>query len=130
MKLSSLMFAAALSATVPAYAADKHDHDHTHAHEALHGGVVVEVRDIDLELVARADLLQLHLRDHGKPVDVAATSARATLLAGTSKQEVELKPSGDRLEARGNFSVNAGTKVVVVVKPAGKSSMTARFTLK
>ena len=45
------------------------------------------------------------------------------------KQEVELKPVGDKLEAKGSFKVPAGTKVVAVVSLAGKSS-TARFVLK
>jgi hypothetical protein len=32
-------------------AGDKHDH--AHEHKPLHGGVVVEVKDMDYELVAR-----------------------------------------------------------------------------
>ena len=95
----------------------------------LHGGVVVEVKDMDYELVARPDAMQLHLRDHGKAVDISKASAKLTLLAGTEKQEVELKPAGDKLEARGVFKVAANTKVVAVVSIAGKSS-TARFVLK
>jgi len=51
------------------------------------------------------------------------------LLVGTDKQEVELKPSGDKLEAKGSFKVTAGTKIVAQVNAAGKTA-TARFLLK
>ena len=57
-------------------------------------------------------------------------AAKLTLLAGTEKTEVELKPAGDKLEAKGSFKVAAGTKAVAVVTNAGKTLGTARFTLK
>lgn len=105
-------------------------HDHAHEHKPLHGGVVVEVKDIDYELVAKPDSVQLYLRDHGKPMDVSKASAKVTLLAGTEKQEVTLAPAGDKLEAKGAFKLPAGTKAVTVVTNNGKTVGTARFTLK
>jgi hypothetical protein len=117
--------ALALAATGAAFAAE----DHGHEIKPLQGGVVVVVKDMEFELVAKPDSLQLHLRDHGMPVDVSKASAKLTLLAGTDKQEVELKPSGDKLEAKGSFKVAANTKVVAIVSLAGKPS-TARFVLK
>ncbi|TVO59702.1 MULTISPECIES: hypothetical protein [Denitromonas] len=128
MKISKLIVAVALCASFSAIAAGKHDHGHEH--EALHGGVVTEVKDVDLELVAQPDLIQLHLRDHGKPVDVANGSGKLTILSGAEKQEVELKPAGEKLEARGAFKVGAGTKLVAVVTVPGKPTLTARFALK
>ena len=104
-------------------------HDQAHDHKPLHGGVVVDVKDIDYELVARPTTIQLYLRDHGKAIDVSKASARVTLLTGTERQQVELKPAGDKLEAVGSFKVGPGTKAVAVVTLAGKPS-TARFTLK
>jgi hypothetical protein len=92
--------------------------------------VVVEVKDIDYELVAKPTLIQLHLRDHGKPADVSKASARLTLLSGADKQELELKPAGDKLEASGSFKVGPGTKVVALVSIAGKPAGTVRFALK
>jgi hypothetical protein len=89
-------------------------HDHAHEHTALHGGVVAEAKDIDFELVAKPDSLRLYARDHGKPVEVGNSSAKLTLLAGGVKQEVALKPSGDKLEAMGQFKV-AGAKAVALV---------------
>jgi hypothetical protein len=128
MKASHLITALFLASTSAAFAADGHDHGHEH--KSLHGGIVTEVKDMDYEFVAKPDVLQLHLRDHGKAVDVSKASAKATLLAGTEKQEVELKPAGDKLEAKGSFKVAAGTKAVVLVNLPGKPAATARFVVK
>ena len=100
-----------------------------HDHSPKHGGVVTEVKDMDYELVAKSSVVQLYLRDHGKKVDVSKATAKVTLLTGAEKQEVELKPAGDKLEATGSFKVGPGTKAVAVVTVAGKPS-TARFNLK
>ncbi|NBP39822.1 MAG: hypothetical protein EBV34_15525 [Betaproteobacteria bacterium] len=98
-------------------------------HKPLHGGVLTTVRDIDYELVANSTTLRLYVRDHGKVVDVSKASAKLTLLTGAEKQEVDLKPSGEKLEATGSFKVSAGTKVAAVISSGGKQS-TARFVLK
>jgi hypothetical protein len=95
----------------------------------MHGGVVTEVKDIEYEFVARADALQLYLRDHGKPVNITKASAKVTMLSGGEKQEVELKPTGDKLEAVGKFNTLVGTKIVVQVINTSKVA-TVRFTLK
>jgi hypothetical protein len=100
-----------------------------HDHSPKHGGVVVEVKDMDYELVAKPTVIQIHVRDHGKPSDMSKASAKVTLLTGTEKQEVELKPAGDKLEATGTFKVGPGTKAVAVVTINGKPA-TARFTIK
>ena len=98
-------------------------------HKPLHGGVLTTVKDIDYELVANPTTLRLYVRDHGKVVDVSKASAKLTLLNGAEKQEVDLKPSGDKLEATGSFKVSAGTKVAAVISSGVKQS-TARFVLK
>lgn len=128
MKAIHLITTLFLASAGAAFAADGHDHGHEH--KSLHGGVVTEVKDMDYELVAKPDVLQLHLRDHGKVADVSKASAKVTLLAGTEKQEVVLKPAGDKLEAKGSFKVVAGTKAVVLVSLPGKPAATARFVLK
>lgn len=125
-RLASIALAALATAS-QALAAGKHDHAHDHA--PRHGGVVVEVKDLDYELVARPTAIQLYLRDHGQGVDLSKASAKVTLLTGTEKQEVALRPAGNRLEASGSFNVGPGTKAVAVVTVAGKAS-TARFTLR
>lgn len=126
MKLHSILAVGALALSSAAFASGDHDHAHT----PKHGGVVFETRQLDQELVAKSGVIQLYLTDHGKAVDVSKASAKLTLLAGNEKQEVELKPAGDKLEATGAFKVGAGTKAVAVVTGAGKSVSTARFTLK
>jgi hypothetical protein len=128
MKTRSLLATLALTLAGAAFAAgDKHDH--AHEHKPLHGGVVVEVKDIDYELVAKSSVVQLYLRDHGKAADVSKAVAKLTLLTGTEKQEVELKPAGDKLEATGSFKVGPGTKAVAVVTIGGKPA-TVRFSVK
>lgn len=129
MKTQALLASFALAIASSAFAAGE-QHDHAHEHKPLHGGVVVEVKDIDYELVAKPTLIHLHLRDHGKPADVSKASAKLTLLSGTEKQEVQLKPAGDKLEAAGTFKVGPGTKVVALVTVAGKPAGTVRFALK
>ena len=128
MKTKTLLSSIALTLATTAFAAGE-KHEHAHEHKPLHGGVVVEVKDIDYELVAKPTVIQLHLRDHGKPADVSKATAKVTLLSGTEKQEVELKPAGDKLEATGSFKVGAGTKAVAVVSVAGKAA-TVRFSIK
>ena len=128
MKLHTLLATLTLALAGTAHAAgDKPSA--AHSHKPLHGGVVAEGKDFDFELVAKPVALQLFLRDHGKAVDLAKASAKVTLLTGTEKQEVELKPAGDKLEANGSFKVGPGTKAVAVVTVAGKTA-TARFSLK
>ena len=89
-----------------------------------------ETKGVSYELVATPASLQLHLRDHGKAMDVAKASAKLTLLSGSDKQEVELRPAGNRLEASGSFKLGAGTKVVAQVNQAGKPVGTVRFVIR
>ena len=128
MKKHALLASIAIALAIPAFAAGE-KHDHAHEHKPMHGGVVVEVKDMDYELVAKPEAIQLHVRDHGKSADVSKASAKVTLLTGAEKQEVELQPAGDRLQATGSFKVGPGTKAVAVVTVNGKAA-TARFTLK
>jgi hypothetical protein len=124
MKTRTLLVSIALVLAGPAFAAGQHEH------KPLHGGVVVEVKDTDYELVAKPTAIQLYLRSHGKAPDLSKASAKLTLLTGSEKREVELKPAGDRLEATGSFKVGPGTNAVVVVTATGKPAATARFTFK
>ncbi|MBK8523377.1 MAG: hypothetical protein IPL58_04165 [Betaproteobacteria bacterium] len=127
MKPIHLIAAVTLSMSGLTFAAGGHDHGHEH--KPLHGGVVSEVKDMDYELVAKPDLIQLYLRDHGKPMDISKASAKLTILVGAEKQEVELKPAGRQLEAAGNFKL-ANSKIVALVSVPGKAPATVRFVLK
>lgn len=101
-----------------------------HRHEPKHGGVLTEIKDVDYELVARAEVIRLYLSDHGKSLDLAGASAKLTLLTGSEKSETTLLPAGDRLEARGAFKIASGTKIVAVVIRPGKAAQTVRFAIK
>lgn len=99
-------------------------------HAPKHGGVVVEAKGVDLELVAKPGLIQIYPTDHGKPMKINSGSAKLTLLTGGEKSEVPLTLVGDKLEAQGSFKVAKGTKAVAVVTLNGKPPVTARFELK
>jgi hypothetical protein len=129
MKTLNLLACMALCLAGAARAGSDHHHG-SDDHKPMHGGVVAPTKAMDYELVAKPTMIQLYLRDHGKPANVSAASAKLTLLSGTDKQEVALKPAGDKLEAAGAFKVSPGTKAVAVVTIAGKSAGTARFVLK
>jgi hypothetical protein len=122
--VSILVTALGVIYSVPTLASPGHDHS------PRHGGLVTEVRDIDYELVAKPDRISLHVRDHGKVVDVSKATAKVTLLTAGQKQEVELKPVTDRLEATGQFNVTKGTRAVALVTMPGKAAVTARFEVK
>ena len=124
MKLQTLLMTASLVLGNMAWAGPV---DATH--KPMHGGVLATVKDVDYELVASVTALRLYVRDHGKAVDVSKSTAKLTLLTGSEKQEVELKPSGDKLEATGTYKVTAGTKVVAVISFGAKQA-TARFVIK
>jgi hypothetical protein len=120
-----LMAWSLVAALMPAGYAMAHDD-----HSPKHGGIVTPGKAADYELVAKPNVIQLYVYDHGKPKDISKMSAKLTVLSGGEKQEVALKPAGDKLEATGSFKVGAGTQAVAVVTDAGKSLGTARFTLK
>jgi hypothetical protein len=94
------------------------------------GGVVVETKTGDVEIVAKPDSIHIHITDHGKAVKLDGAKAKVTLLNGTEKSEAELVPVGDKLEAKGAFKVAKGTKGIAVVTLAGKPPVTARFEIK
>lgn len=125
-RIAWTVIAAMVAVASPAMAADKAGH----GHGPKHGGVFVEVRDIDYELVAKPDLIQLYVSDHGKSVNFNGASAKLTLLTGNEKEEVTLSPAGDKLEAKGTFKVAAGTKVAAIITLAGKKPVAVRFALK
>jgi hypothetical protein len=105
-------------------------HAHADHGKPQHGGVVAEGGVFQAELVATATKLTVHVTDHGKPVDTKGATAKATLLVGKEKREVNLVASGgNRLEATGMFDVTKGTRVVAVVTLGGKST-SVRWTLK
>ena len=86
MPFHTITFAALLAVASTAFAAGNHGHDHT----AKHGGIAVETKQAGLEIVARPDLIQIYVDDHGKPVNLDGAKAKVTLLNGTETSEVAL----------------------------------------
>ncbi len=136
---SATVAVVAMSLTNVAWAADDHKgHNHgdkkeaEHPHDAkpAYGGVVSVVKDVNYELVAKPDTITLYVANHGKQVDTKNASATLTLLSASDKAEVKLTPAGENmLQAKGNFKVDKGTKVVASVTTGGKPQ-SVRFTLK
>lgn len=94
-----------------------------------HGGVVQTANDVSFELVAQADGAAIYIEDHEKPMSVAGAGGKLTVLNGADKSEAELKPAGDRLEAKG-IKLSSGSKVVASVITADKKTVSVRFTVK
>ncbi len=99
-----------------------------HELKSMHGGVIVEVKDVDIELVAKADSLSLYLTDHGKPIPIDGGTAKLTVLIGSDKKDYELLPNGGRFELKGSFAIPKGAKAIAVIKIKSKV-ITARFNL-
>lgn len=107
-----------------ALAADEHDH------KPRFGGIVSEVKEVQYELVAKPDTLQIYISDHGKAIKADGASGKVTLLSAAGKQDVELKPAGDKLEAKGTFKIAAGTKAIASITLPGKGAVNVSYTIK
>lgn len=118
--LVSLLAASAFC--LPAMAAEDH--------KPKHGGVVVETKAGDLELVAKPDLMVIHVSDHGKAMKLTSGTGKVTVFNGNDKTEAPLTLVGEKLEAKGSFKVAPGAKVLAEVALNGKPAVAARFTLK
>ena len=99
-------------------------------HAPKFGGVVVETKVGDLELVAKPELIVIHVSDHGKPMKLTSATGKVTVFNGSDKTEAPLALVGDKLEAKGSFKLAAGTKVLAEVALNGKPAASTRFTLK
>ena len=94
-----------------------------------HGGIVQTANDMSFELVAQADGVAIYIEDHEKAVSVAGAGGKITVLSGADKAEAELKPAGEKLEAKG-IKLAPGSKVVASVTTADKKTISLRFAVK
>ncbi|MDO8712945.1 MAG: hypothetical protein Q7K13_00470 [Polynucleobacter sp.] len=122
MKLIMVIAALLISFIGPAHAGAGHEL------KPMHGGVIVEAKDVDVELVAKVDSLSMYLTDHGKPIPLEGGTAKLTVLIGSEKKDYELLPNGGKLEVKGNFAIPKGAKAIAVIKIKAKV-VTARFNL-
>lgn len=103
-----------------------------HAHgdaKPKHGGIVQTANDMSFELVTQADGAAIYIEDHEKAVSVGGASGKLTVLSGADKAEADLKPAGDKLEAKG-IKLSPGSKVVASVTTADKKTISVRFSVK
>ena len=122
--IRAVLVASLIGLMAPAIAGP--DHDLT----PKHGGVVVETKVGDIEIVAKPTSIQIFIADHGKAVKLDGAKAKVTLLNGTEKSEVDLVAVGGKLEVKGAFVIAKGTKGIAIVTLAGKPATTARFAIK
>ena len=89
------------------------------------GGVVAEAGEAQFEVVGRDGKLVVHVTNHGAPLDTVGATGKLTVLSGTNKQDIQLKPAGgNRLEGAGSYA--AGAKLLLQVQLPGKKPLQAR----
>lgn len=132
----TFLLVALLSAASPGFA---HDDATLDATTAPHGGQLrmAGVHHFELVVDAKAGAgkaapLLVYVTDHaGGKVAVAGATGSATLLSGSTKTAVALKPDGDnRMKGVGAYTAAPGMKVVVSITFAGQPAAQARFAPK
>ncbi|WP_306603284.1 hypothetical protein [Azonexus sp.] len=121
-KLFSIFCLSALLTAVPAIAHEMHG-------QAMHGGIVAEAGHAQFEIVSKDGGVSVIVTNHGAPVASAGASGKLTVLAGSSKSEIELKPAGENRLA-GQGSLPAGAKLLISVTLPGKKPLQARAVVK
>ena len=93
-----------------------------------HGGVVMAVDEIWLELVVRGDVVELYLEDDGDPMDSTGVTGK---LSVAGKPDLVLVPAGgNKLKAANKVPLSKGSKVNAVLLMADKKTKVAvTFTL-
>ena len=86
------------------------------------GGVIAEAGVAQFEIVARDGRIVVHVSAHGVPVAMAGATGKLTVLAGSAKSEIDLKPAGDNRLA-GDGALPAKAKLLLTVQmPGGKTA--------
>lgn len=121
-RLTVAMTALALGAASPLALA------HSDHGKAQFGGVVAEAGLAQFEVVTAGDAVTVHVSNHGQALDTAGATGKLTVLAGTAKTDIELKPaSGSRLLGKGK--VPSGAKMLLNVQLSGGSPLQARAVM-
>ncbi|MEO6744575.1 MAG: hypothetical protein ABIN08_08855 [Caldimonas sp.] len=74
----------------------------------MHGGMSLDTKAGDLELVAKSDLIVIHVVDHGKATKLTSATGRGTVYDSSEKTEAPPVLAGDRVEAKGTWKVARG----------------------
>lgn len=101
---------------------------HAEHGQPQNGGVHAEAGEAQFEIVAKDGKLTVYVSNHGAAVDTAGASGKLTVLAGTVKSEIDLKPAGKNLlQAVGNAP--SGAKLLINVQLPGKKVLQARAVM-
>ncbi|MFM9937869.1 MAG: hypothetical protein ACKVP7_00065 [Hyphomicrobiaceae bacterium] len=136
---SVLMIGAAVAVAglpaAPSLAQQKKGHghaDHKHNHPtAQHGGILEDVGEFHVELVAKDGKITLYLRDH-EAKDAATEGFKASVLITAGSQRigpVELKPSGSNKLEGPVAAVPAGATAILTLTDKGGTAAQGRFKL-
>ncbi len=121
-RLLSVLCLSALFAAGPTLAHEMHG-------QSMHGGVFAEAGHAQFEIVARDGVLTVYASIHGEALATAGATGKLTVLSGSAKREIELKPAGnDLLQGKGTLA--AGDKLLLNVVWPGQSPLTARAVVK
>jgi hypothetical protein len=94
-----------------------------------HGGRTAEAGDYHIELVAKADVVEVHLANHdNKSIPAAGYKGLAILNIGGKSQRIVLAPGGGSiLSGKAGGSIQGPPKGVVQITPPKGKTVQARF---
>jgi hypothetical protein len=107
-----------------------------HAHGSPHGGQVKTAGKGHVEALLKADKLVVYVLDEKEQTVTPPKEAKAVLLAGKGKQDLQLAASGDALEVslpddvRKQLAAAQGKATAIVTVSVGGSTQSVRFTFK
>ena len=133
---SALMVGVAVAfAGLPVLAQEKKEHghgDHKHTHPtAQHGGILEDVGEFHVELVAKDGKITLYVRDHDAK-DAATDGLKASVLVTAGSQRigpVEVKSAGGN-KMEGASAVPAGATAILTLTDKDGKTAQGRFKLK
>ena len=89
---------------------------------------MVEAGDFHVELVAKADAIEVYVSDHDdKPVAIAGYKGLAILSVGGKSQRIVLERGDGRLTGKATGALPAQPKGVVQLTPPGGKAISAKF---
>jgi hypothetical protein len=100
-----------------------------HDPKPQHGGRVTEAGEYHVELVTKADVVEVYLTDHdSKAVSATGHKGLAILNIDGKSQRIVLEPAGDsRLTGKATGSIQGRPKGVVQITPPSGKTAQARF---
>ncbi len=106
-------------------------YSHSETTRGPNGGIIGEVGDQHIELLARDGEIRIWVLDaQDRPVPAAGTTGSLIILAQGRQQTLRLEPAegGAFLVARGEFTAAPGLRIVASMTFPGKPQRQARFT--